>query len=155
MKAPLALVSGTELLERVRSSRGRGVLVSVWATWCTPCRAELPLLQRLSGKLAALGVPIWLLSIDDEYALPVTKALLDSMHVDLPRMAAAPPLETFSATLNVDWPPGTVPASFLFDAQGSLVRSWAGVVREGELLLAVSGLPPTPQRRSITHPENP
>jgi thiol-disulfide isomerase/thioredoxin len=143
--APLALVTGSELLQRVRKSGGRGVLINVWATWCGPCRSELPLLQRLSGKLGALGVPIWLLSIDDEYALPVAKALLETMHIDLPRMAAAPPIEALGATLNPAWPPGTVPASFLFDAQGNLVSSWAGAVRESELLLAVARLNPTQQ----------
>jgi cytochrome c biogenesis protein CcmG, thiol:disulfide interchange protein DsbE len=42
--------------------RGTPVLVNFWATWCTPCRQEMPLLgaahKRLGGKLAIVGVDV-------------------------------------------------------------------------------------------------
>ncbi|MBK9114225.1 MAG: TlpA family protein disulfide reductase [Betaproteobacteria bacterium] len=38
--------------------RGRTVLVNFWATWCAPCVAEMPALQRLADRLAPRGVTV-------------------------------------------------------------------------------------------------
>lgn len=51
---------------RLASLRGRPVVVNVWGSWCSPCRAEFPILQRVSAKtgrrVAFLGV-----DTDDEH----------------------------------------------------------------------------------------
>lgn len=46
------------------SLRGHVVLVNVWATWCPPCRAEMPALQQLADAYAAEGVIVLGLSVD-------------------------------------------------------------------------------------------
>jgi cytochrome c biogenesis protein CcmG, thiol:disulfide interchange protein DsbE len=46
------------------SLRGRVVLVNVWATWCGPCRAEMPLLQRMYARHRAAGLVVLGLSVD-------------------------------------------------------------------------------------------
>jgi thiol-disulfide isomerase/thioredoxin len=46
------------------SLRGHVVLVNVWATWCPPCRAEMPALQQLAGRYAGAGVVVLGLSVD-------------------------------------------------------------------------------------------
>lgn len=49
-----------EFKRRLAAARGMGVVVNQWASWCGPCRAEFPFLQRLAqrheGKVAFLGV---------------------------------------------------------------------------------------------------
>lgn len=47
-------------------SRGRAVVLNVWATWCAPCRAELPSLQRLSDQLDPDRYAVIGLSIDHD-----------------------------------------------------------------------------------------
>jgi thiol-disulfide isomerase/thioredoxin len=46
------------------SLRGRVVLVNIWATWCGPCRAEMPALQQLSEAFKAEGMVLLGLSVD-------------------------------------------------------------------------------------------
>jgi peroxiredoxin len=44
--------------------RGKPVLLNVWATWCLPCKEEIPYLQTLHGKHSAQGLQIIGVSID-------------------------------------------------------------------------------------------
>jgi thiol-disulfide isomerase/thioredoxin len=46
------------------SLRGKVVLVNVWATWCPPCRAEMPALQQLATAYAPRGMVLLGLSVD-------------------------------------------------------------------------------------------
>ncbi|MES1178607.1 MAG: TlpA disulfide reductase family protein [Myxococcales bacterium] len=134
----LPMVDAETLLQKIRDSGQRGVVVNAWASWCDPCREELPMLARVAPKLAARGVPIWLVSVDDPDGFAAAKALLDSLHITLPAFAAAPPLQDFKAGVNPNWP-GMIPVSFLFDATGKLRYFWPGEVYEKELVPIVEG----------------
>jgi len=135
---PLPVVDGQTLLDKIRASGHKGVVVNAWASWCDPCREELPMLARVAPKLAAQGVPIWLVSVDDPDGFSAAKELLESLHIELPSFAAAPPLQAFKIALNPKWP-GMIPVSFLFDATGKLRYFWAGEVYEKELVPIVEG----------------
>lgn len=50
----------------LRSFRGKVVLLSFWATWCPPCRRELPLLERLQQILGPRDVEVVAVSVDRE-----------------------------------------------------------------------------------------
>ena len=134
----MALIDGATLLQKIRESGHKGVVVNVWASFCDPCREELPMLSRVAPKLAAKGVPIWLVSVDDPDDFAAAKGVLESLHIELPSFAAAPPLSAFKIALNPKWP-GMIPVSFLFDATGKLRYFWAGEVYEKELVPVVEG----------------
>ena len=44
--------------------RGRTVLVNLWATWCAPCRHEMPALDRLQGELGARDFEVVAINVD-------------------------------------------------------------------------------------------
>ena len=138
MPSALPVVDGARLLDKIRQSGHKGVVVNVWASWCDPCREELPMLARVAPKLSALGVPIWLVSVDDPDGYSAAKGVLESLHVELPSFAAAPPLQAFKLAMNPKWP-GMIPVSFLFDTTGKLRYFWAGEVYEKELVPIVEG----------------
>jgi cytochrome c biogenesis protein CcmG, thiol:disulfide interchange protein DsbE len=50
--------------------RGQVVLLNIWATWCEPCRQEMPSMQRLNQKLAPEGLRIVAVSIDAASSKP-------------------------------------------------------------------------------------
>jgi thiol-disulfide isomerase/thioredoxin len=48
------------------SFRGKPLVINLWATWCGPCRLEMPQLEALSAKFKNRGLTIVGLSVDDE-----------------------------------------------------------------------------------------
>ena len=61
---PLSFVNGDGAAMTLADFHGRIVLLNVWATWCVPCRKEMPALDRLQGKLDAADFAVVPLSID-------------------------------------------------------------------------------------------
>ena len=63
--------------------RGRPLLVNLWATWCPPCRMEMPSMEALSKKFAAEDFVMLAVSEDDGGA-PVVKKFVDEMKLTFP-----------------------------------------------------------------------
>ena len=60
----LAFTDGTGAARTLAEFKGKVVLLNVWATWCIPCRKEMPTLDRLQAKLGGPGFEVVALSID-------------------------------------------------------------------------------------------
>jgi thiol-disulfide isomerase/thioredoxin len=130
-KVPVLSADG--ILARVRASGKKGVLVNAWATFCGPCRRELPLLESLAPNLRSQGIDVLLVSMDAPEEAPKAAAFLDNLQMTLPSVLAEPPLGVFKQGLNPRWP-GMLPASFLYDASGRLRYYWGGEAFESELV---------------------
>lgn len=73
---PLPAVAFTDANGRaamLAQFRGRVVLLNVWATWCAPCREEMPTLDRLQAKLGGPDFEVVALSIDNDGPAAVRK----------------------------------------------------------------------------------
>ncbi|MBY6185259.1 TlpA family protein disulfide reductase [Marinobacter hydrocarbonoclasticus] len=97
--------------------RGQVVLLNLWATWCGPCRKELPEMEGLRQHFAGKGLTVVPLNIDQEGDLPAdVQALLAKL--ELPELNTLyDPEHTISNTVPVN----VVPATYLFDGEGHLV----------------------------------
>jgi cytochrome c biogenesis protein CcmG/thiol:disulfide interchange protein DsbE len=67
-----AQISSTELL-------GSVVVLTFWATWCAPCREELPMLSRYAAQHAAAGLRVLGFSLDTPDELPQVRRLAQSL----------------------------------------------------------------------------
>lgn len=64
--------------------KGKVVFLNIWATWCGPCKAEMPGIQSLSEKLKDQPVEFVMLSVDKETALPKVNSYLESNQFTFP-----------------------------------------------------------------------
>ncbi len=60
----LRFLSAQGVETQITAFRGQGLLVNLWATWCGPCVAEMPALNRAQAALTAEGVKVLALSSD-------------------------------------------------------------------------------------------
>lgn len=67
---PLALLNQDNNLKQVKVDlNDKTLLINFWATWCTPCRKEMPYLQKLSEELDEMRVAVIGVSVDDDLNL--------------------------------------------------------------------------------------
>lgn len=106
------------------SLRGRVVLLNAWATWCKPCRQEIPYLSELQSREGARGLRVVGVSVD-------TAADREAVLASAPRLGIRYTLwldpDTRVAALMQTT---AVPASVLIDRSGAVRWRHAGVLRQ-------------------------
>ncbi|HSW84600.1 MAG TPA: TlpA disulfide reductase family protein [Usitatibacter sp.] len=90
--------------------RGRVVVVNFWATWCVPCKDELPSLQRLRDKFA--GKPVEVITVNYGEFPQRVRPFLEKEKVALRVL-----LDTQKDAAH-DWGVGGLPMTFIIDAKG-------------------------------------
>ena len=113
--------------------QGKVVLVDFFATWCFPCIAELPLLERLQRENEAFGFTIVAVGMDLE-GRKVLRPFVESYALPYPVMIASDELR---AGTSVFGPVRALPTYFLFDRQGQLLVAYQGVADPAKLLKLV------------------
>ena len=105
---------------RLSDLKGKVVLVNFWATWCPPCRAELPSLERL-----------WqLLNKEDFVVLAINVG--ESADIIFPFTGMLEPSPSFPILLDLDssvlstWPVMGLPTTFIIDRQGRIAYHAVG-----------------------------
>ena len=118
---------------------GRRLLVNVWATWCVPCRMEMPELEALRGPLAEKGIDLVGVSVDTEKGAPVAEYARARVTYPVYRIDPADMGRLYTSD------EVTVPVSFLLEADGrvaELVPGWSDASRRRfEAILGAGGVP--------------
>jgi peroxiredoxin len=113
---------------------GRLVLLNFWASWCTPCLAEMPRLSAWQRKYGAAGLQVLGISMDDN-EVPVHRFLARHPLAYPVLMGDAKLGEAFGGVLGL-------PCSILIDAQGRIVARFQGESDLSEIEARIKALLP-------------
>jgi thiol-disulfide isomerase/thioredoxin len=118
-------LDGTDLMLQSVVGQGKVVVLNFWATWCQPCRMEIPTLTGISRKFRDKGVEIVGLSVEDPRdATDAVKMFATEYGIEY-RLGFAPD-ETFDALSGANQP-AVVPQTFVFDKSGKLTVHLRGL----------------------------
>ncbi len=105
--------------------RGRAVWINFWATWCVPCRRELPDIQRLSDEFAGEGLVV--LAVNFLASSDRAKAFWDDLGLNLPVLLDR------SGDVAEQYRLRGFPDSFFIDRDGVLRALQIGFLTEDEM----------------------
>ncbi|MGE3229973.1 MAG: TlpA family protein disulfide reductase [Hyphomicrobium sp.] len=110
--ADVNFVDGTGAPKTLADFRGKTVLLNLWATWCAPCREEMPSLDRLQRELGSDTFEVVALAVD-RTGLESARKFLDSIGVTSLALYADPTTRSGSALRAVG-----MPTTILIDPEG-------------------------------------
>lgn len=112
---------------------GRVVVINFWATWCLPCRVEMPSLQKLHDRYADRGLLVLGLATDGDYDSAVGRYLED-MEITFPIARASPELRAAYGGIDL------LPTTILIDRRGQIRHRVEGLMAPPALQAAVRRL---------------
>lgn len=115
--------------------RGKVILLNFWATWCGPCRAEMPAIQ---ARYAALQPDLIVLAVNDNEAQADVQAFVEEIGITFPVLLDP------RARVNRAYLINALPTTFIIDAEGIIRAQHIGSLSERQLdgYLQLVGLNP-------------
>jgi len=100
--------------------RGRVVLLNLWATWCAPCREEMPRIERLHQELGAQGLAVIAVSVDNPGMADAIREFRRELGLTFQI------LYDESGRIRDDYQTSGVPETFFIDREGVIRRRLIG-----------------------------
>lgn len=110
--ADINFVDGADTPKTLKDFRGKTILLNLWATWCAPCREEMPSLDRLQQELGSNAFEVVALAVD-RTGLEAARKFLDGIHVKSLALYADPTTRSGSALRVIG-----MPTTILIDPEG-------------------------------------
>jgi cytochrome c biogenesis protein CcmG/thiol:disulfide interchange protein DsbE len=123
--------------------KGKVVLVNFWATWCPPCRMEIPHFIELQNQYKDKGFVILGLAGDDEGA-KVVKPFAEKMKMNYPVL-----IQDEQVADNYGGIVG-IPTSFLIDTKGQIVKKYIGYTETSVIIKDMKPLLPVKEEKKET-----
>lgn len=115
--------------------RGKVVVLNFWATWCPPCRDEIPEFVRLQQELGETGLQFIGIAIDEPDAV---RDFLKETSINYPVLIGGEEAPAWADSLGNSL--SALPFSVVFDRNGKTAHAHTGIFRREQLLEAVRPL---------------
>ncbi len=102
-------------LRRLSQSRGKVVMVNFWATWCPPCRREMPSMQRAWDNLKGDDFTMYAVDVGEDEDTVFAFTLATGVELKFPIL-----LDKSGAAVK-QWPVRGLPTTFILDREGRVV----------------------------------
>lgn len=116
----ILFLDGTGTTRSLKDWHGKVVLLNLWATWCAPCRKEMPALDRLQAELGSDKFEVVALSVD-RTGLDGAKKFLDQINLQSLKLYADP-----TAKIGSELKIAGLPATLLLDRAGREIGRLTG-----------------------------
>ena len=113
---------------RVSDLRGKIVVLTFWATWCVPCRTEMPMLVEVDKEYAPRGVVFIAASLDDRQTRAKIRDFIGQFKIGFPVWTGASTMDLEDLKLGQ-----AIPATAFFDRDGHIAARVMGQVTKAEL----------------------
>jgi len=124
----------------IASAKGKVLLVNFWATWCEPCRTEMPALAQLQSNLRAKGFQLVTVSADEPEEEAAARQFLVKSNIQGPAyLKKVKDDDAFIRSVDPKWS-GALPALILFDRTGRKSRAFIGETDLKDLEAAIRKL---------------
>lgn len=124
---PLKDLKGQKV--RLRDYRGKLIVLNFWATWCVPCREEMPMLVDLEKEYATRGVVFIAASLDDRQTRPQIPDFLTKFNIGFPVLVGASTMDLDDLKLGQ-----ALPATAFLDREGRIVARVLGQVSKDQMI---------------------
>lgn len=111
---------------------GKVVLLNIWATWCGPCKREIPDLIEISKEMAPKGVIVMGVSVDDREKAAAVRNYVEKVGINYPIVIDN--LQISEAYGGVS----AIPATFIIDRQGNVINKIVGMLTKDQFVQALS-----------------
>ena len=124
--AKLGAVDESNYAKTVAAQKGKVVLVNFWATWCEPCREEMPALAKMAAALGPKGFSLVTISADEPEDEKAAVAFLNKASISgTAYLKRAKNDDKFINSIDPKWS-GALPALVLYDKSGKKSKVWIG-----------------------------
>ena len=107
--------------------RGQSLLINFWATWCAPCRREIPLLNKLQNRYADRGVQVIGIAVD---FMPEVQDYANNTPFDYPILVGQEEAMDLAASMGIEFI--GLPFSVFTNSQGDIVKVHVGELKPGD-----------------------
>lgn len=120
----LASIDGRQV--RLSDYRGKAVLLNFWASWCGPCKVEMPWFTELQDRYRQQGLEVIGVAADNEGSDKI-KNFVEKMHVKYTILLGTDQVSDAYGGIQ------GLPTSFYIDRDGRIVKQVAGLISEDEI----------------------